>query len=171
MTILLQSLPILLFPLVTALNAGQAPAQKDELLRGIKQLAVVVDKMDAADAKCGITEDNVRAAASKALADNSLTVSAARQDFQPFLYIRTTSLHTSDGQCVSHILTTIRAYVAPPHFAWTPEQPASSVVEIVLQEQGGLVYSPDAAAHPQATLSAVGRYVGRFATSIKAANK
>lgn len=165
-----QSIPVLIVAALPIVNAGAGQAPKEALLRGIKQLAIVVDKMDDADAKCGLTENALQGAASKALADNGLQASQTRQDFQPFLYIRTTSLHASEGECITHVLTTTRAYVSPPHLAWTPEQPLLSL-EVVLQEQGGLVYSPEQKSHAQSVESAVGRYVGRLAAAIAAVNK
>ncbi len=169
---MVQLIPVLMIAALPALNqaAGQPQQSKEALLRGIKQLAIVIDKMDDADAKCGLNENSVQAAAAKALTDNGLQVTTARQDFQPFLYIRTTSLHTSEGECITHLLATVRVYVSPPHLAWTPEQPAVSL-EVVLQEQGGLIYSPEAPPHATAVATAVARYVGRIATAIRAANK
>lgn len=167
MTRLIPALMIAAFP---ALSAGQAQQPKEILLRGIKDLAISVDKMDQADAACGLTEETVRAAAAKALADNSVEVSPARRDFVPFLYIRTTSLHTREGECITHVMTSLRAFVTPPHLVWTPEQPAVSL-EAVLQEQGGLIYSPDAAGHAQSVAGAAGRYAARIATAIRAVNK
>src|SRR5512132_665506 len=131
-----QLIPALLIAALPAGGAAQGQSPKDALFRGIRQLAVIVDTMDDADAKCGLTQNAVQSAASKALTDNGVTVSATRADFQPFLYIRTTSLHASEGECITHVLVTVRAYVDPPHLAWTPQQPVLSL-EVVLQEQGG----------------------------------
>jgi hypothetical protein len=169
---MVQFIPVVMIAALPALNqaAGQPQQSKEVLLRGIKQLAIAIDKMDDADAKCGLNENGVQAAAAKALAGNGLQVAATRQDFQPFLYMRTTSLHTSEGECITYLLATVRVYVSPPHLAWTPEQPAVSL-EVVLEEHGGLIYSPEAAPHATAVATAVGRYVGRIAEAIKAANK
>ncbi len=142
--------------------AASTFAQKpDAELKGITVLGVEVEGLGAQAATCGLGRDAVQAAATKALTDGGLKVTA-NTDTDVFLYVNVNTVSPAAGLCVSRYDVSLNTYVTTT----LPYQTQPALVQVVLAREGGLAGGA-LSGHGDAVIKAVKQYVDQLVLRIR----
>jgi hypothetical protein len=127
-------------------------------LKGLATLGVVVEGISGTSSECGLAQNALADAATKALSGAGLKV-VNETDEPTYLYVNVMTAKMPNGICVTRYDVSLRTNTA----ATLPYQQQPALVEVSLLHKGGLAAS-GAAEHG----SAVVKYVTQFATDIAA---
>jgi hypothetical protein len=117
--------------LIVALGAAAAHAGDGRALRGLKSVALVIERLDPESRNCGIDDASIKDAITAALANSRLKLSA--QEVKASLSVTLTTLYDEDtSRCASHI--ELEVYDAPP-----AEAANRPVAKTVLWSSGALI--------------------------------
>lgn len=154
-------LSTLLAPAIAAgtAAAGQGPAASP--LKGLTTLGVVVEGLDGAAAKCGLSQDALESALVKQLSDAGFKV-VLNSDEDTYLYVNVITASPTGGLCVSRY----DAFLYTHTTATLSYQSAPVLVEVSLLHKGGLTGGPPSA-HGEAVGRGVREYVDQFVGQIR----
>jgi hypothetical protein len=117
--------------LIVALSGGDARAGDGRALRGLKTVALVIERLDPESRNCGIDDATIRNAITAALANSRLKLSAG--EAKTSLSVSLTTLYDEEtSRCASHI--ELEVYDVLP-----AEAANRSVTKTVLWSSGALI--------------------------------
>jgi hypothetical protein len=156
-------------PTVPAVPNRSAPApgpqKPDAELRGIATLGLVFEDLTGQAGACGLKQDTLEAATSKALSDAGFKV-LRNSDEDTYLYVSVMTSTVSPGLCVSRY----DVYLYSNTMAKLSYQDAPVLVQVSLLHKGGMA-GGGPAAHADGVLRNVKQAAEEFASRIRNASK
>jgi hypothetical protein len=139
--------------------ARQGPAASP--LKGLTTLGVVVEGLEGAGAKCGLSQEPLEAALVKQLSDAGFKV-VLNSDEDSYLYVNVITASPAASLCVSRY----DAFLYTHSAAKLSYQATPVLVEVSLLHKGGLTGGPPSA-HGEAVGRGVREYVESFVAQIR----
>lgn len=143
------------------------PAQVKEIdlapLRGLDQVQVLVEELDADAQRCGLTKDSLQLAASRTLVDGGIKVSP---DASVIFYLNVNVAATPDGLCVAAVNTSARLFLN----VTLPYATKPALVAVQVWDTGTLLSGSKFDAETR-FVAPVRRLVDEFVTKVKLANQ
>jgi hypothetical protein len=147
-------------------SAHQTFNQKpDAELKGLTALGVVVETLSSQATACGLNQETLETAASKALSDAGFKV-LRNSDEDTYVYVDVITTKLPSGLCVSRYDASLFTHTT----AKLTYQETPVLVQVSLLHQGSIAGGAPAA-HAEGVLQGVKQYLDQFATRIRAANK
>ena len=117
--------------MIVALGAADAHAGDGRALRGIKSVALVIERLDPESRNCGIDDDSIKDAITSALANSHLKLNP--HEAKTSLSVSLTTLFDEEtSRCTSHI--ELEVYITEP-----PEIANRPLAKTVLWSSGALI--------------------------------
>jgi hypothetical protein len=143
---------------------GAVDQRPDAALNGLARLGVVVEGVDAAATKCGLTQQALESAVAKRLTDGGFRV-VRNTDDDSYLYVNINTVTAGASLCVSRYDVTLYSNTA----ARLGHTAAPVLVQAELLHRGGIAGGPPAG-HGAGVQKSVLEYLDLFVTRLKNAN-
>ena len=163
--------PALVGLTVLLVLVAPATAQTDPVeqatLKGLTEVTISIGPLNADDTRCGVSEGQLNAAATKALLDNGIRISDDTGPLAPILHVSANTLHfDSKNQCMTYLdVELFQALFA------TPAHSLTEVFGVFILARRGVMTAAPPSAHGQRIRDSVFEFVEQIALAIRVANQ
>lgn len=144
--------------------AAAVDQRPDAALKGLTRLGVVVEGVDSAAVKCGLTQASLETAVARRLTDGGFRV-VRNTDDESYLYVNINTVTAGPSLCVSRYDVTLYSNTA----ARLEHTAAPVLIQAELLRRGGIAGGAPAG-HGAGVQKSVLEYVDLFVTRVKNAN-
>lgn len=145
-------------------TSGTVDQRPDAALKGLTRLGVVIEGVDAAATKCGLSQQSLESAVAARLTAGGFRV-VRNTDDDSYLYVNVNTVTAGPALCVSRYDVTLYSNTT----ARLEHTTAPVLVQVELLHRGGIAGGAPAG-HGEGVQKSVLAYVDQFVTRVKSAN-